>query len=106
VGPKLWFASNDKADASLAALGLGGQLRYKNLTAPRWVYGANLYYAPSIVSFMDADAVIEYGIRVEYELLPTANAYIGYRNIEADIHNYKKNVEIDESFIVGLWFKF
>jgi len=106
VGPKIWFGSDDKADASVAALGLGGQLRFKNISAPRWVFGASLFYAPSIVSFMDADKMVEYELRVEYELLPTANAYVGYRNIEADIHNYKKSVEIDDSVIVGLRFKF
>jgi len=106
VGPKLWFGTLDKADANLAALGLGGQIRFKSMGAPRWVYGASLYYAPSIVAFIDADNMVEYELRVEYELLPTANAYVGYRNIKADIHNYKKSTEIDDSFIVGLRFKF
>ena len=49
--------------------------------------------------------MLEYDIRVEYELLPTANVYVGYRSIEADIKN-RDNVEIDNSAIIGLRFKF
>lgn len=105
VGPKFWFGGSDKADVDVAAIGLGGQFRYKNFNVPRIVYGASIYYAPSIVSFIDADNMLEYDIRVEYELLPTANVYVGYRSIEADIKN-RDNVEIDNSAIIGLRFKF
>jgi len=105
VGPKFWFGGSDKANVDVAAIGLGGQFRYKNFNVPRIVYGASVYYAPSIVSFMDADNMLEYDIRVEYELLPTANVYVGYRSIEADIKN-RDNVDIDKSAILGLRFKF
>jgi len=105
VGPKFWFGGSDKADVNFAGIGLGGQLRYKNMAVPRIVYGASLFYAPSIVSFLDADNIIEYDIRVEYELLPTANVYVGYRNIDADIKN-RNNAEIDDSAIIGLRFNF
>lgn len=105
VGPKLWFGGSDESDVDIGGIGLGGQLRYKNMNQPRIVYGASLFYAPSIVSFLDADSILEYDIRVEYELLPTANVYLGFRSIEADIKN-RKDVEIDESAILGLRFNF
>ena len=105
VGPKFWFGGSDEADVDISGIGLGGQLRYKNINVPRIVYGASIYYAPGIVAFMDAEGLLEYDIRVEYELLPTANVYIGFRSIEADIKN-RKDVEIDESAIIGLRFKF
>jgi len=105
VGPKFWFGGSDEADVDISAIGLGGQLRYKNPNVPRIVYGASIYYAPSVVSFMDADNMLEYDIRLEYELLPTANVYLGFRSIEAEIKN-RKDVEIDESAIIGLRFKF
>ena len=105
VGPKFWFGDADKTDVQISGIGLGGQLRYKNMNMPRVVYGAGLFFAPSIVSFIDAEQILEYDARIEYELLPTANVYLGYRNIEADIKN-RKDVEIDESVILGLRFKF
>ena len=105
VGPKFWFGGSDEADVDISGIGLGGQLRYKNLNYPRIVYGFSLFYAPSIVAFLDADNILEYDLRVEYELLPTANVYIGYRNIEADIKR-SGEAEIDDSAIIGLRFNF
>jgi hypothetical protein len=105
VGPKLWFGGADKADVDIAAIGLGGQIRYKNMNMPRIVYGAGLFFAPGIVSFLDAEGMLEYDLRVEYELLPTANVYVGFRSIEADIKN-RNDVEVDESVVIGLRFKF
>ena len=105
VGPKLYIADPDDPSIDFVAIGLGGQLRYKNLNVPRVVYGASLFYAPSIVSFGDADQMYEFDMRIEYELLPTANIYLGYRSIQADIKN-RKDIEIDESAMIGLQFKF
>jgi hypothetical protein len=105
VGPKLWIGGSDNSDVEIGGIGLGGQVRYKNLNSPRIIYGASLFYSPDIVAFLDAETILEYDIRIEYELLPTANVYLGYRNIESDIKN-RKNVEIDESVIIGLRFKF
>lgn len=105
VGPKFWFGGSDDSDVDISGIGLGGQLRYKNMQYPRIIYGASFFYAPSIVSFLDADSILEYDFRVEYELLPTANVYVGFRSIEADIKN-RKDVEIDESAIIGLRFNF
>jgi hypothetical protein len=105
VGPKLYIAEPDDPSVSFVAIGLGGQMRYKNLQVPRVVYGASLFYAPSIVAFGDADQMYEFEMRIEYELLPTANVYLGYRSIQADIKN-RKDITVDESAVVGLRFKF
>ena len=105
VGPKLYIADPDDPSIDFVAIGLGGQLRYKNLQVPRVVYGASLFYAPSIVSFGDADQMYEFDMSIEYELLPTANIYLGYRSIQADIKN-RKDIEVDESAMIGLRFKF
>ena len=106
IGPKFYFADTDKSDGDAAALGLGGQIRYKNMAAPRIVYNAEGYYAPSIVSFLDADSMFEFNLRLEYEILPTANIYLGYRDIEVEIENSDKNVELDENVVLGVRFKF
>ncbi|MCI0505588.1 MAG: YfaZ family protein [Gammaproteobacteria bacterium] len=105
VGTKLYYAQADKPDIRASAIGLGGQLRYRHAAAPRIVYSATLFYAPGIVSFQDADQMYEFGATIEYELIPTANAYVGYRLIETEIKN-RDDVEIDDNFIVGLRFKF
>ena len=106
VGPRAYFADTDNSSADVAALGLGGQIRYKNLAVPRIVYTAEAFYAPSIVSFLDADSMYEFVIKLEYEILPTANVYIGYRDIEVDIKDVDQDVDLDENVMIGVKFKF
>jgi hypothetical protein len=105
VGAKFYYAEADKPDIRASAIGLGGQLRYRHGAASRIVSSATLFYAPGIVSFQDADQLYELDAAIEYEIIPTASAYVGYRLIETEIKN-REDVEIDDNFIVGLRFKF
>lgn len=102
VGPKFYFADGDNGQA--VTIGLGGQLRYKIPGLPRVNFGLDAYYAPNIVSFADASNMYEFGLRLGYEILPTADVYTGYRRIHA---NYDKGEEtLDESVIFGLKISF
>ncbi len=105
VGTKFYYAYMDKPDLSVSAIGLGGQFRYRHASAPRIIYGASVFYAPGIVTFQDGDQLLEADIRLEFEILPTANIYGGYRYIETEIKN-RNDVKIDDNFIIGLRFKF
>lgn len=106
VGPKFYYASSDKADASVSAIALGGQLRYKLPSAPRLAIGASAYYAPHITSTLDADSLFELNTRLSYEVLPTADAYIGYRKIRAKYDKGKGSEDLDNGIIFGLKFAF
>ncbi|NOZ52577.1 MAG: hypothetical protein GXP08_05450 [Gammaproteobacteria bacterium] len=103
VGPKVYAADTNAGD--VAAVGLGGQLRYKNPRVPRVIYVGMFYFAPGIVSFLDAEDMYEFAVRLQYEVLPSANAYVGYRKIEVEFEKIG-DVEIDDSVHVGLEFKF
>lgn len=105
VGTKFYYAYSDVPDLSVSAIGLGGQLRYRHAKAPRIIYGAGVFYAPGIVTFQDGDQLLEADARIEYEILPTANIYAGYRYIETEIKN-RSDIKIDDNFIIGLRFKF
>ncbi|WP_455209426.1 YfaZ family outer membrane protein [Kaarinaea lacus] len=105
VGVKFYFGQADKPDVSYSAIGLGGQLRYRAASVPRIVYSGTLFYAPGIVSFQDSDQMYEAGATIEFEVIPTANVYVGYRLIESEIKN-RDNVKIDDNFIIGMRFKF
>ena len=59
VGTKFYYAYADPSNVNVAAIGLGGQLRYRNAKAPRVIYGATLFYAPGIVTFQDGDQLFE-----------------------------------------------
>ena len=98
VGGKFYFADGDKSEA--VAISLGGQVRYKLPALQRLNFGVDGYYAPNIVAFADADKMYEVGARVGYKILPTADAYIGYRRIRAEFD--RGNETLDESIIFGI----
>lgn len=103
VGPRLYIASLDTPSASGTAVALGGNLRYKSPDVERVAFYGSLYYAPGITSFMDADSLLEYGFGAAYEVLPTADAYIGYQSINMDINTGGGgNHDLDDGFIIGM----
>jgi hypothetical protein len=102
VGPKLYYADGEKGQA--LAVGLGGQLRYKIPALERVNFGLDGYYAPNIVSFADAKNMHEVDLRVGYEILPTADVYLGYRRIHVGFDKGEETV--DESTVVGLKMSF
>ena len=69
--------------ASVAALGLGGQMTYfpKN---SKFGFGGYAYYAPSIVT-SNARNLLEYGVRAEFQMMETASAYIGIHHTNVEL---------------------
>lgn len=97
LGGRFIYTSPDNVD--LGALAFGGQVRFSPIH--RVGIGAHIYYAPGITSFMDADRYSETGVRVDYQVLPQAFVYLGYRNIEVDIEDGANDVELDEGTHIG-----
>jgi len=72
-----------------AAIPLGIQFAYKipaNDFVPMYLNG-ELYYAPSALSFSDADSYLEYRISYDIEIIKDGSLTIGYRDIDT---NYEK----------------
>jgi len=99
VGLKLFAAKID--NDNLVALGLSGRVHYHPKQLNRLRFTAELHYAPDIVTFIDANRFLYTSIRVEYEVLPQAMAYVGYRNVWADLNN-GPNEELDNGAHLGL----
>ena len=93
------FIYSAPGEADLGAIAFGGELRFSPVH--RLGIGGSLYYSPSVTSFMDADNYSEFGLRLDYQLLPQAFIYGGYRNIEVDIADGQDGVELDEGFHAG-----
>lgn len=106
VGPRFYYLKHDDTDSSAAAIALGGQLRYKLPSLQRLSLIANLFYAPSITTTLDAENLHEFGIGVSYELLPTANVYLKYRRVRADFTKGIGVENIDRGTVVGMSFTF
>lgn len=97
VGGRLAYSSPDKYDLLSAAL--GGDVRFSPIE--RLGIGGRVFYAPGILSFMDADSYVEYGMWVDYQLLPQAYVYLGYRKVEFDIED-ARDAEYDDDAHIGL----
>ncbi len=73
------------------AVPLGLQFAYKiptNDFVPMYLNG-ELYYAPSVLSFSDADNYLEYRISYDIELIDNGRVTIGYRNLDTNYETGK-----------------
>lgn len=101
LGGRLYFAKIDEPDASAGALALGAGLRYLIPGNIPMAVGGDIYYAPGITAFSDADEMYDMKIRFEADVLPSATAFIGYRNVMVSIED-GPNYDIDEDVHVGI----
>ncbi len=100
IGLKALSARIATANINASALALGGMLRYSPPAERRLAFVGQLYYAPSIITFGSANNYLETGARVEYELIPQAVVYLGYRNIAFNLNNRGSNT-FDSGFNIG-----
>jgi len=83
------------------AAGIGGEVIYSPSAFPRAVLNIELHYAPDIVSFIDANRLFNYGVRVGYEVVSQAMVYVGYRHVQVEVGN-NVDIDIDNSGHIGL----
>jgi hypothetical protein len=85
VGGRLYFARVGSTDA--LGLALGGRLRWSPGDAPIGL-GAYGFFAPDILTGLDARRFWEAGAQVELEVVRnTANVYVGYRKMDMRLEN-------------------
>lgn len=92
-------------DKSAAALALGGQIGYVLPAFPRVGIVGQLYFSPNIVTYRDAERFSEGVVRLEYEVIPQASAYLGFRRISFGIIN-GSDVVLDNGFHAGVRISF
>jgi len=103
VGGKLYGVSHDEAEA--LSLGIGGMLRYALPINTRIVLGLDGYYAPSIVSFFDAQWFYEVGARAAFKILPKASIFFEYRDFAMEVENESNKdvtAHVDKTYRLGL----
>ncbi len=103
LGGKVYGAS--VSDQEYLMLGIGGMLRFSIPQNKRFILGVDGYYAPPIVSFLDADRFYEAAGRIAYELLPQASAYVEYRKFYVETEKGGKG-SIEKGYRVGIEINF
>ena len=84
---------------------LGGLVSYAPPTLPRMSLVGQLYFAPNITTFGAANRYGEAVAQLEFEVIPNAAAYIGYRNIKFDLNN-GSSATVDEGAYIGVRMSF
>jgi hypothetical protein len=102
LGLRYYYADYDGGSGESGSnLSLGGFVRYKLPQLDRVSVGADLFYAPSVLSFGDSDSLYEVGGRVGYEVIRDANVYLGWRRMKSDFDE-DGDVMLDNGFHIGI----
>ncbi|MGB7596938.1 MAG: YfaZ family outer membrane protein [Gallionella sp.] len=97
--------SNGPIYNNTTAIALGGLVRYSPPATRRLGIVGEVYASPNIVTFGDANRYLEANARLEYEVIPQAVAYIGYRTIQFGLNN-QPNTTLDEGVNLGVRISF
>ena len=104
IGAKFFYISPKGGDNG-EALGVGGHFRWTIPSYNRFAVGAEVYYAPNIVSFQSVDRFWESRVTANYQVLRNADAYVGYRYVSASFDGHPA-ATLDSSVIVGFQLSF
>jgi predicted porin len=69
------------------AVALGAQARYELPAERRIAFAGEVYYAPQITTFNDADSYQQFGARAEFSVSPQTQIYAGYRKVRFTLNN-------------------
>jgi hypothetical protein len=101
LGARLFGGSAE--DNGMAALALNGALRYSPPPFPRFGIGMEFFYAPNIVTFIEADNYLHWELRVEYEVLPESYVYVGFRKLRVGLEDDDEDeTDVDSGGHIGL----
>jgi len=101
LGVSIKLYTMEVAKYDVTAIPLGGHIRYSPPTLNRFYAQVQGYWAPGIVTLYDGDEFYYAGAKFGYEVLPSADVYIGYRNIYVDIKN-RDDERVSENWMVGV----
>jgi len=87
------------------ALAIGGVVRFAPFSDTRFGMGGSVFLSPNIVTFGDAERISETGLKMDYEVIPQAVVYLGYRRIKLGI-KFAPDAILDEGAHIGVRISF
>jgi hypothetical protein len=103
IGLRSVFSEHSGSDFSAMPISIGAKAQLFFGDLPTTYIGAKAAYAPSALSFQDADEYKEYRFEIDSKIIPNINIYAGYRNIDTD-YKSNKTYNLSDSYYAG--FKF
>jgi len=105
VGLKALTARIATVNTNASALAMGGFVRFSPPAERRLGFVGQLYFSPNIITFGGANRYIETGVRVEYEVIPQALVYLGYRDVSFSLNN-RGDTTFDSGMNIGVRMSF
>lgn len=103
-GGRLYGGRTDERQ-DLLALGVGGRVTFAPPVLGGVGVGGKLFYAPNIFSGLDAERLLETGVRLSYAVTPKVRLYGEYQNLRSDFEE-RGTWTIDEGVRVGFEARF
>ncbi|MGB8408826.1 MAG: YfaZ family outer membrane protein [Gallionella sp.] len=89
-----------------SAVAIGGLIKYSPPGLSRLGLVGQVYFAPNITTFGDANRYVEEEFEVEYSIVSNTAAYLGYRNMQFNINSTSSNATVDEGVLIGVRLSF
>ena len=105
IGLKSVFSDHGGQNFIATPITVGAKARLFLGNIPTTHIGAKFAYAPSPLSFKDADEYKEYRIEADSNVIENINIYAGYRSIDTN-YNDGKTTTVDDSVYAGFKFVF
>ena len=99
IGGK-FMAIDSNTNGSLYGMTIGVEMRYYPKTINRLAFSGQFYYGPNVVVSNPASSFQEFGLRAEYQILPQAFTYVGYRDVDVSLSNGGGD-SIDSGVVLG-----
>ena len=100
LGFKGEYTNIDGRRYTAVPLGIEAELKLPLNSPIAFYLGGALYYAPSALSFKDADGYFETRIHLDAEVIENARVEVGYRQIDTNLKN--RNVTYNDAWYFGL----
>lgn len=105
------FESDERnGDSSGSAISPGGTLTFFVPNVQNLYVDFMGFFAPEVLAFGDSDRYWEASVRLTYQLMSTADIYVGYQHIEFSREENRRRqqseITLDESFHIGAVLRF
>lgn len=105
VGARTGYVDGDDSGQSGLPVAIGGFVTYTLPALNRVSVRADAWYAPDILTIGDLEKYEDYSIRLQYNLLKSADVYVGARYLRTEFSN-GSTATIDNGMHIGLNFRF
>ena len=100
AGANLYGFANDDHDGG--AVGVGGFFRYNFPANRSFGVTGHAYYAPPVVSFGEIQNMVDADLRLQYNLIPSAHLYTGFRMTSLQLEERDGRFKLGEGLHFGL----